>query len=177
MRLPQRQGGASLIVVLIVLAVLLIGAMALLRSGEISALVAGNVAFKEAATQGGEIGISTAARAIDAMTDMDTDVARTYYARRQPEDVQGLPTTVDWATVPAVTVGNGKVQYVIERMCTAAPVVDPVASCMVRERATSGSAKAGAPAYAGLAQVYYRVTVRVVGPKNTTSFLQALVVK
>jgi Tfp pilus assembly protein PilX len=172
-----RQAGASLIVVLIVLAVLLIGGIALLRSGEISALVAGNVAFKEAATQSGEVGISNAARAIDAMVDMDVDVPRAYYATRQPEDAQGLPKGVDWAAVPAVTVGNGKVQYVIERMCTVAPVADPVTSCMVREQAAAGSSKAGAPAYAGLAQVYYRVTVRVVGPKNTTSFLQAMVVK
>ena len=49
MTCAQRQRGASLIIVLVVLAVMLVGSLAMLRSSEVSGLVAGNVSFKEAA--------------------------------------------------------------------------------------------------------------------------------
>ena len=60
----HRQAGVSLILVLIALALLLVGSVALLRSSEVSSLVAGNVSFKEAATQATDLGISSAAKAL-----------------------------------------------------------------------------------------------------------------
>jgi Tfp pilus assembly protein PilX len=173
----QRQGGMSLIIVLIALALLLVGSVALLRSSEVSSLVAGNVSFKEAATQATDLGISGAAKALSVMTNVDTNVANVYFATRQPEDAYGLPTTVNWSNVASTTVGNYNVQYVIDRLCTTTPVTDPTASCMVRNQAAPGSNKAGSLVYNSPASVYYRITVQVTGPKNATSFVQALVVR
>ena len=178
MILAQRQRGATLIIVLVVLAVMLVGSLAMLRSTEVSGLVAGNVSFKEAATQATDIGISDAARALDLMTNTDTNVANVYYATRQPEDSDGLPTSVNWSAVPNMPpVGNYTVQHVVERLCQTTPVTDPLASCMVRDGEAPGSNKAGSATYKNPPTVYYRITVRVTGPKSAAAFVQALVLK
>jgi type IV pilus assembly protein PilX len=173
----RRQRGATLIIVLIVLAVMLVGSLAMLRSSEVSGLVAGNVSFKEAATQATDIGISDAAKTLDAMVNTDTDVANVYYATRQPEDSDGLPTTINWSAVAAAAVGNYSVQHVVDRLCQSTPVTDPVGQCMVRDADSPGSNKAGALAYKNPATVYYRITVRVTGPKSASAYVQALVLK
>ncbi len=173
----QRQSGVSLIVVLVVLAVVLVGSLAMLRSSEVSSLVAGNVSFKEAATQATDIGISDAAKALNAMVNMDGNIPNVYFATRQAEDSDGLPTTVNWSAVPASTVGNYSVQHVVERLCQTTPVADPLAECMVRDAEAPGSNKAGSLAYKTPASVYYRITVRVTGPKSANAFVQALVLK
>jgi len=167
----------SLIIVLVVLAILLVGGLAMLRSSEVSSLVAGNVSFKEAATQAGDIGISDAAKALDTMINLDSNVANVYFATRQAEDSYGLPITVDWSAVPALAVGNYNVQHVVERLCQTTPVTDPLADCMARDADAPGSNKAGSQAYQNPATVYYRITVRVTGPKSASAFVQALVLK
>jgi len=177
MTLMHRQRGMSLLMVLVVLGISLVGALALLRSTEVSALVAGNVSFREAATQATDIGISQGAKALDATTNFDINVANAYFATRQPEDASGLPTSVNWATVPASTVGYYQVQHVVERLCQALPKDDPAANCMIRDGEAPGSNKAGSLVYKSPASVYYRITVRVMGPKQTAAFVQALVVK
>ena len=91
----QRQKGVSLIIVLVVLAVILVGSLAMLRSSEVSSLVGGNVSFKEAATQATDIGISDAAKALNAMINVDGNIPNVYFATRQTEDSDGIPTTVD----------------------------------------------------------------------------------
>lgn len=173
----RSQRGASLIVVLIVLAVMLVGSLAMLRSTEVSGLVAGNVSFKEAATQATDIGISDAAKALDAMTNTDTNIANVYYATRQPEDSDGLPTTINWSSVATSAVGNYSIQRVVERLCQVTPVADPLTDCMVRDGTAAGSNKAGSQPYTNPATVYYRITVRVTGPKSATAYVQALVLK
>jgi Tfp pilus assembly protein PilX len=179
MTCAQRQRGASLIIVLVVLAVMLVGSLAMLRSSEVSGLVAGNVSFKEAATQATDIGISAAAKQLDAMAAAATDsnIANAYFATRQAEDSDGLPTTVNWSAVPTAPVGNYNVQYVTERLCQSTPVTDPVGQCMVRDAEAPGSNKAGSLAYKNPPTVYYRITVRVTGPKSAAAFVQALVLK
>ena len=174
---PRRQAGASLLVVLIILVIMLLGGVAMLRSSEISALVAGNVAFKEAATQAADVGISAAAKTLGGIANVDADIPDSYYAVRQAENSDGVPNGVDWSRVAATTVGNDSVQYVIDRLCNATPVTDPAANCMVREEEAAGSQKAGALTYRKPATVYYRITVRVTGPKKSTSYVQALVLR
>lgn len=173
----SKQRGVSLLIVLVVLAVTLVGSLAMLRSGEVSALVAGNVSFREAATQASDIGIADAAKALDVMANPDTSVANVYFATRQPEDVDGLPTSISWSSVPSAAVGNYTVQHVVDRLCQVTPVTDPTGTCMVRDSESAGSNKAGSLAYKNPASVYYRITVRVIGPKGTAAYVQALVLK
>lgn len=173
----RSQKGVSLIIVLVVLAVILVGSLAMLRSSEVSSLVGGNVSFKEAATQATDIGISDAAKALNAMINVDGNIPNVYFATRQAEDSDGIPTSVNWSAVPSATVGNYSVQHVVERLCQTTPVTDPLADCMVRDAEAPGSNKAGSLAYKTPASVYYRITVRVTGPKSANAFVQALVLK
>ena len=175
--MKTHQQGFALILVLVMLAIMLVGAGAMLRSSDASARVAGNLASQAAATKATDIGVSEAARALNAMTNMDTSIANQYFAVRQAENADGIASTVNWAAVSATQVGNYSVQRVIERMCQSTPVTDPTTQCMMYEQASSGSNKAGSAAYANPAALYYRITVRVTGPKNTTSFVQALASK
>jgi type IV pilus assembly protein PilX len=173
----SKQSGVSLLIVLVVLAITLVGSLAMLRSGEVSALVAGNVSFREAATQASDIGIADAAKALDVQGNLDNSIANTYFATRQPEDANGIPTTINWSSVPTMAVGNYTVQHLVDRLCQVTPVTDPTGSCMVRDSESAGSKKAGSLVYKNPATVYYRITVRVMGPKSTAAYVQALVLK
>lgn len=89
----------------------------------------------------------------------------------------------DWstaATVPAVSANDPYVaDYVIHRLCSA-PGKPTSVSC---QRSSTGGASAstkGAPTYGSYAlatatQVYYQITVRVRGPRNSVSYIQAIV--
>lgn len=173
----KSQQGASLIIVVILLVILMVSALALVRSSETVGAVAGNVAFKQAATEAGDIGIAAATNWLKALTNADAAVAGVYYATRQNVDGYGLPT-VDWTPVPQATVNAFKVQYVVERLCQGpTPVTNLSTQCLTDQNQQAGSKKVGSPSYSGGTAVYYRVTVRVKGPRNSESFVQSLLSK
>ena len=114
---------------------------------------------------------------LTALANADSAAAGVYYATRQNVDAHGLPT-VNWAGVPATTVSTFRVQYVIERLCQGAtPVTNVLSQCLTTESTQDGSKKVGSPAYSGTTAVYYRVTVRVQGPRNAESYVQSLLSK
>jgi len=173
----KRQQGASLIIVVILLVILMVSALALVRSSETVGAVAGNVAFKQAATEAGDVGIAAANNWLGALTNVDAAVAGVYYATRQNVDGYGLPT-IDWTPVPEATVNAFKVQYVVERLCQGpTPVANLTAQCLTGQNTQAGSKKVGSPSYSGGTAVYYRVTVRVKGPRNSESYVQSLLSK
>lgn len=169
-----RQEGSVLVFSLIVLGALFISTLAMYRSTETTTIVAGNISFKQAASTTGDIGVNWSVSAMQAVGDSNVTVANQYYAVQQPIDGNGLPTTVDWAQVASQQVGNYTIQYVIERLCTGTlPISDPQTACYQKQTSQNGSKKVGAQAYVSHS-MFYRVTVRVSGPKNTTSFIQAI---
>jgi Tfp pilus assembly protein PilX len=173
----KRQTGSSLVIVVILLVILMISALALVRSSETVGQVAGNVAFKQAATEAADVGIAAAANWLGAMANADAAVNGVYYATRQAVDGHGLPT-IDWTPVPANNVSTFQVQYVVERLCQGPlPVASVTAQCLTSQNNQDGSKKIGSPAYSGAAAVYYRVTVRVQGPRKSESFVQSLLTK
>ena len=173
----NRQQGTSLVIVVILLVILMVSALALVRSSETVGAVAGNVAFKQAATEAGDVGIAAATNWVGALTAVDTAVAGVYYATRQNVDGYGLPT-IDWSPVPESTVNAFKVQYVVERLCQGpTPVANLTAQCLTGQNQQSGSRRVGSPSYSGGTAVFYRVTVRVKGPRNRESFVQSLLSK
>ena len=78
--------------------------------------------------------------------------------------------------VPATTINqNYQVKYVIDRLCNGpTPVTDITGNCYAEAATGGGTKKAGGIVFSGAQAVYYRVTVRVEGPRNTTSMVQAL---
>ena len=94
------------------------------------------------------------------------------------------------AAAPAGLAAGYSVSYVINRMCNApgdpnallaADGVTPMVCSRVQGGATSGSTRTGGYygnlPLSGTAQTYYRITTRVLGPRNTVRFVQAYVVQ
>lgn len=173
----SHQGGASLLIALVMLAGLVFAALSLARMTETSTLVSGNLSYKSAALQASEVGLSEAYATLQAMsTSEDANQAGWYYASVQPTDAAGLPSGVDWSAVTKkVTVGQYEARYVVERLCTGAmPVTDPENQCFLERVPAAGSAKAGTEAMESPAVKQYRLTVSVTGPKNARTFVQSI---
>ena len=174
----NRQQGESLIIVVILLVVLMISALALVRSSETVGAVAGNVAFKQAATEAGDVGIAAANGWLTALTNAEAAAAGVYYATRKRRRLPGLPA-IDFD----VDSGNRRQRLqgaVRRRAHVPGPAPgrqpdDPV--CLTAQDQTGGSKKAGSPSYSGSTAVFYRVTVRVKGPRNSESYVQSLLSK
>lgn len=181
------QRGVVLFIALIALVVMTLAGIALVRSVDTGNVIAGNFAFKQASVQAGDVGVELAFSALQgiATTALDTNIANKYFATLQPVNTDGIPTSVTWASVPCWD-KNGtsasctdqslyRVQYVIDRMCTGAlPVTDKQKQCYYEAPTGGGSKKGGAVSFSGASKVYYRVTVRVQGPRDTISFIQAI---
>lgn len=185
--LPRmRQQGVVLFIALIVLVAMTLAGLAMMRSVGTGALIADNMAFKQATTMAADLGIQAASNVLPTIVanSRDTNITSPYYyyATLTPKyggvawDTNGLPL-VNWSNVPAVTDASGDIiKYVIERMCNGAlPVNDVQANCVASTPAGNGSMKAGAIKFTGAVQVYYRVTVYVLGPRNATSYVQAYI--
>lgn len=168
----RRQRGSALMLALIVMVLMALGMLSFSRSADTANLIAGNTAFRQAVTQAAEIGIDNAANFVDTLSSPDTTIANAYYATRQPRDANELPT-INWNSVAIQQVGAYRIQQVVERMCDTAPVTDPATQCAGRTAPTQGSQKAGAPVLQGQPSIYYQVTVRVTGPRNAESLVQA----
>lgn len=170
----RQQQGSTLIMVLIVLIILLISSLTLVRSTESSTLIAGNIAFKKAASLAAEVGIGEAVTTLGNMTNFEANAVGSYFATAQVLDQNGIPNVVNWGQVPSKQVDKYNVQYIIERLCSGTlPVVDKNLNCVVEPKQTLGSKKLGSPIFKSN-KIFYRVTVRVSGPRNTLSFQQAI---
>lgn len=174
----MRQRGGALIVTLFALAVLLIAAISMLRSTGTATEIVGNTVSKQAAVEAADTALQAANLRLAAMSAFDANVSGAYYATQQGTDANGLPT-IDWTTISSTTVGSFQVQYVIDRLCDAPlPVTDNAAQCSVAPAAgQSGSHRVGSPVYLPKPPIYYRVTARLVGPKSSETYVQAIVSK
>lgn len=173
--MKRSEAGATLILVLVTLAIMLIASVAMIKTTETSTAVAGNIAVKEAAVQAADLALGEAEAYIRALATPDASALPRYSAISLQSDAAGLPAGIDWTAVQATRQGNFTLQYVIDRQCDAPlPVSDRVAQCAVGKAEAQGSAKIGSPSYSALPPVYYRVTVRVTGPKNAETFVQGL---
>ncbi|HXF66769.1 MAG TPA: hypothetical protein VNK67_08760 [Burkholderiales bacterium] len=184
-----RQRGAVLFIALIVLVAMTLAGIAIMRSVDTATLIAGNLAFKQGTIQSSDNGIEQAYQWLLAnrATLVNDNPAQGYFSS------QSLPNWNDPAQwTNAVTVGTdaggNTVSYVIHRMCTC-PNTPYNGSCggvanqcalttpptTPPPPAQGDSFAVGAPGYLQDPQVYYRITVRTVGPRNTTSYVQAMV--
>lgn len=178
---PRR--GATLVVTLMGLAIMMVMAVSLLHSTDTTTTVVGNTASKQAAAAVADTAVNAAAVWLDARTDMDSDAPGIYFAFQQTADAYGLPA-VDWSGVTAAQIGNFRVQHLIDRLCDGTspptPVLDTEAERRCARPPASGSAasqRAGAPGYTRKSPAYYRVTVRIVGPRSSESYVQAVLSK
>lgn len=191
-RLRNHQKGAVLFFTLIALVIMMLTSVALIRSVDTSTSISGNLAYKQSAVISADSGIETAMATLSSPTlDKDSNTSANamlgYYATAQQRN---LTTTFTWdntnsalATGTGITAGKdasgNTMRYVIERMCTATGGPTK-ANCMFGKGQSAGKSfgqvdvNKDATPKENLADIpVYRVTARVVGPRNTISYVQA----
>jgi len=177
-----------LFIALIVLVAMSLAGVALIRGVDTANLIAGNLAFKQTATYGGDWGAEQARTWLSGQvaTDLYNDVPGRYFASMQT----GLDFTAtdparpdfDWTNnsfdAGADPAGN-QVNYVVHRMCDLAGNPSTV-NCVRTSTGgtiggTQGGATYGSAALPSTSQIYYRITARITGPRNTVSYVQVMV--
>jgi type IV pilus assembly protein PilX len=174
-RTAKGNRGIVLILVLLVMVAMTLAGMAVMRSTFTSNRVAANLAFRQAAVHSADAGLWAAADWLQANksgTTLHSNISTSgtatgYFAQRgDPSSTQSwhaywentLSSSGRVNTMSADSAGN-TVKYVIHRLCSATGAP------------TSGTCEASPDAPG---QWYYRITVRVEGPRNTRSYVQAV---
>lgn len=189
---PKHQEGIVLVIALIMLVAMTLGGLAMMRSVTTSTTIAGNLAFQQSTTNSADIGIEAAIIWLENNSSNGTlnsdNPAMGYTASKtvgdDPASAQDWPTV--WSTVfvprgvvtnPTDAIGN-TTQYAIQRLCnTVGEQSDAgcAASPAVKKSSPGSSKGAGAENPNVPPRPYYRITVRVAGPRNTVSFVQTTV--
>jgi Tfp pilus assembly protein PilX len=189
-RLAGRQSGAVLFIALIVLVAMSLAGIALIRGVDTTNLIAGNLAFRQSATHGGDWGVERARDWLQSQAASglynDAPTSGYFAAIQSGLDFTGVdPSKVDFDwnnnsfNLGPDPAGNPEVRYVIHRMCELAG--NPGSVNCVRTSAggtasgTKGGATYGSFALPSTSQIYYRITTRVIGPRNTVSYVQVMV--
>jgi len=194
----RRERGVVLLIALIVLVAMTLAGLGMMRSIDTGTIVAGNIAFRESAVATGDTGVEAARTWLIAnINSLDSDnPGMGYFSTRQDNlDLTGNRTEggtdgVNWGgsdptqVVQAYQLGTvdssgNTVFYLIHRLCSLTGSINSgPQSCATVAVSGTGSSQS-APDYSSYAlavknQVYFRVTARVNGPKNTVSYVQAV---
>lgn len=188
------QRGIVLIVALVVLVALTIAGIAMVRSVDTATLVAGNLAFQQAATHAADKGVEAAlgmlaGKATDGTLDTN-DGTNGYFATLAAADKpignqswqefwhDNLEAVAREAPNSPDTFGN-RIFYVVHRQCAFAKPAGAGGECVsspavISESTGNGQGSDDIRLKAATA-VYYRITVRVAGPRRTESYVQSYV--
>jgi Tfp pilus assembly protein PilX len=189
--LPHKQQGVVLFITLIILVAMTLAGMAMVRSVFTTNLIAGNLALQQAATHAGDAGTE------DAIAWLETNNSGTTLFDNTPAGGRYLASTAPLAagetwdhywqvqlagqaiTLAPDAAGN-TVSYVIQRLCNSVgnPTSTPSPGCaqpQTNSTARSGSKGAGVIALQFNGQIYYRITSRITGPRNTVGYVQTVV--
>jgi len=170
----KKEQGSALLIVLIILSILIVSSLSLVTSTQSTTVVAGNIAFKSGASSIADIGVAQAITTLTGITNLEVAVPNQYFPTQQPVDINGIPTTVTWSSVPTITVQNYSLQFVIDRLCIGTtPIANISTSCTTALASQASSKKVGGAAF-NVPLVFFRVTALVTGPKNSTSYIQAI---
>ena len=195
----SRQRGVVLFIALIVMVAMSLAAIALIRSVDTTNILIGNLAFRQASILPANMAVEQAAAAlfsdaaiggVPAIADPTADLpAENYYAKWQnSDDARGIPAqlqtksawtlpktldAMDNSNVNVAVANRTTVRYVIERMCLDVGKPTYLNCDMLKLDVDPGTTvhdeSLTLPPYP-----FYRVTIRVDGPQNTASFLQAM---
>lgn len=199
----KSQRGVVLFIAMIALVVMSLAAVALIRSVDTNSLITGNLSFKQTSVLSSSYGIESLSdflgnRPVDYAR--NSDPTNGYYAVctttqsgvNAPCDGALLTQADTWepGTTSRLAAGlditggvdayGNTIEYIVERMCMNIGAV-VTEGCLLARRGTDNGPKnvlneiqVGAPELVTDIPVY-RVTVRVTGPKNTISYIQAFI--
>jgi Tfp pilus assembly protein PilX len=182
-----------LFIALIALVTIMLAAVALMRSVDTTTVISGNLAFKQAATASADGGLENAVTWLkttgaSATTDPFTDALNAfnrtsatagYYSNADPAlDLAAGSTWAASASADAGTDPSGNtMRYIIQRMCRTSNQLLSESNCLFSDAQSDTNTKnTGDPTpVIGGKHPIYRVTVRAIGPRNTTSYIQAFI--
>jgi len=193
----RRQGGFLVFIALLIVVALSLAAVGLMRSVDTATSATGNLVLKQAATAAADRGIENAVHALWEVTpapDRTADLpTQNYYAcvrganggclaaNSAVPKIPDLLLRPNGCSDPGLAAGlvatdaaGNTSCYVVERMCLSA---GPALRTNCNLSTTTFGADPGTEHYTGLVRAgdaYYRVTVRVEGPRNTVSYAQAM---
>lgn len=184
-RTARRQRGAVLMVVMVALIAMLISVIALSRSMDTNQMVSGNLAFRNAALHSSDSGVQGAVAWLQGTVGTATLNTNApglgYFAQLAEPNWDDEAIWNQCATCRIVQDGAGNtIQWMTHRMCSAqGNPNDAGVSCSLltagSAAASGGSYSSDATNFTGTAQNYYRITVRVQGPRNTNALTQTFV--
>lgn len=189
---PKGNRGVILIIALIVLVAMSLGGIAIMRSVDSTTLIAGNLAFKQRALHASDTGVTAALNWLLAnKATLANDNTSVGYYSSSPENFNWA-NLASWSSkvIVGTDAANNQVSYVIHRMCTCANTAyngTCVATGLANQCGIDNPSATTNPAplegdtfrvdgivFSVPGSVYYRVTVRTDGPRNTSSFIQAM---
>jgi hypothetical protein len=190
--MPPAQRGVVLFIALVVLVAMMLAGLSLMRSVTSNTLVVGNLASKQTITSAGDWGVE-AGRAwtlAQPVATLKADAKPSGYFSSWEASVDPLNAPANWwkdngqvvslAGSP-LDVPGMDVRWVVHRLCSTPglDVNDPAQQCVTLQSLGYGSSK-GVGDYmdrpmANTQQPYYRVTVRVVDPRMTISYIQTVI--
>ena len=197
-RFPHRtarraQRGVILFISLIVLVAMTLAGIAMMRSVDTNVLIAGNLAFKQGTTAIADVGIEAARNWLSAPSgslDQDQPGSSFYWANRQDlitDFIGATAATTDdynWGQAGTATSPDPAytIQYVIHRLCGSSGAPASTGTCLQSAVASAGGSSGGSKgvvsygnqALPSTSTIFYRVTVKVTGPRNTSSYVQAI---
>lgn len=192
MRPPSRprQQGVVLLISLIVLVAMSLAGVALMRSVDTTVAIAGNTAFQQTAIQVADNGTQAATVWIannSSGTTLVNDNASVGYFSARPSPEPDWFDNNTWAQSVSLNGGapdaaGNVTRYIVHRMCTAPGLTYNATNqtCALYYPTSSagagGSMQVGAPQFIGTPWLYYRITTRVDGPRNTVSIIQTSVI-
>jgi type IV pilus assembly protein PilX len=185
---PSRQRGLILVMTLLAMVILLISAVALVRSFDASVLMAGSLAFKRDLVNQAERGMAEALTRFKSGGSLYDDSVReanllssNYSASILSVNTRGIPlvlinsSTYSSAGMSATDLTDSStgvtIRTVIDRQCSAAGSFDAATCVYVPGSSDTGGSNWLKKAGAEYVPVY-RISVRVSGPRNTQVFLQ-----
>lgn len=192
--LKHAQNGVVLFISLIVLVAMSLAGIALLRSVDTTVMVSGNIALKQAALLGADKGTQAAVLWLETSNtgttlQSNSTTGTGYYANLVLPDPDWFDES-KWDDAAklngdAPDVAGNKIRYLIQRQCTQVDMgyADGANACAAIDESVGGSVltegdsfRAGGPPPAGRPKkVYYRITTRVIGPRNAVSIVQTTV--
>lgn len=185
------QQGVVMFMTLICLVILLVSSVALIRSTDTNALVAGNLSFKRDIVNQAERAMPvirdkflTGSLSSSTVRESNVLAQGNYYASIQATNANGVPNVLlNTATFDSTFPNNNivdtsaqvTIRYVVDRMCLSAGPVTPISCSLSTSTTDIGGDALLLPKgkVTGVDTPIYRISLRVTGPKNTEAFLQS----
>jgi len=193
----RRQRGVVVFIALVVLVAMTLAGLAVMRASDSTILTAGNLALRQTATLAADRGVEKAIEWLLSKGPVALRVSSPnegYYAfwsdqlpplgpgEKFDPLLWGKDNWIqnDRAVLVETDAGGNQIRYVIHRLCAApGALTDPNQECVTISNPLAGGAmralEGGETVMKGDSQVYYRITARIDGPKNTVSLVQVMV--